>query len=183
MDIESAYQEIISQLRDGKRPRVKRSQEEFQELSANLLKLVNEDSINQTELQKILCILDHTQNKSSLFDEVLPECLRKITEKDSLIYLLSVSQTHLVERLALEGNPLPASYIESLKNLLKSADLEVLEWALRTIEGIGRQSFRLHKEVLEIKPGPLTFNKNKKNIREIIQLLEKQWGPFLKNRP
>ena len=110
------------------------------------------------------------------------ESFKIIQKPELIIYLLSVSRKHLIEKKFLEGNPIPKNFIKSLENLLEhyeNINPEVIEWTLRTIEQLGNQSLKLRETVLKIKPswGSL-FNQHKKSSKQIIELLEKRWAPF-----
>lgn len=186
---EAIYLQAIDDLKNFKRPQIKLNREEFIELYQIWQEKIQElDNPSQNEealkaLEKILCILDHTQKASSIFDELIQDSFKKINKTELIIYLLSVSQKHLIQKKFLEGNPIPKSFFESLRYLLETGqdNPEILEWTLRTIEQLGNQSIKLREDVLKIKPtwGAL-FNSNKKASKQIIEMLEKRWAPFIR---
>ena len=186
---EAIYSQAIEDLKNFKRPQIKLGREEFIELYQIWQEKIQElDNPSQSEealkaLEKILCILDHTQKASSIFDELIEESFQKVNKPELIIYLLSVSQKHLIQKKFLEGNPIPKSFFKSLRHLLETGqdNPEVLEWTLRTIEQLGNQSIKLREDILKIKPtwGAL-FNSNKKASKQIIEMLEKRWAPFIR---
>ena len=186
---EAIYSQAIDDLKNFKRPQIKLGREEFIELYQIWQEKIQElDNPSQSEealkaLEKILCILDHTQKASSIFDELIEKSFQKVNKPELIIYLLSVSQKHLIQKKFLEGNPIPKSFFKSLRHLLETGQdhPEVLEWTLRTIEQLGNQSIKLREDILKIKPtwGAL-FNSNKKASKQIIEMLEKRWAPFIR---
>ncbi|MEC8623566.1 MAG: hypothetical protein VXY34_02010 [Bdellovibrionota bacterium] len=189
---EDLYSKTIEDLKNFKRPMIQLSSADFLEIrdlwKEGLQKLKDpsfkEEQKEQTLafLEKIFCLLDHTQKPSVLFDSLYEESFKIIKKPELVIYLLSVSRKHLIEKKFLEGNPIPKSFIKSLENLLEdyeNINPEVIEWTLRTIEQLGNQSLKLREAVLKIKPswGSL-FNQHKKASKQIIELLEKRWAPF-----
>ena len=189
---EDLYSKTIEDLKNFKRPMIQLSSADFLEIrdlwKEGLQKLKDpsfkEEQKEQTLafLEKIFCLLDHTQKPSVLFDSLYEESFKIIKKPELVIYLLSVSRKHLIEKKFLEGNPIPKSFIKSLENLLEdyeNINPEVIEWTLRTIEQLGNQSLKLREAVLKIKPswGSL-FNQHKKASKPIIELFEKRWAPF-----
>tara|TARA_Y100001958_G_C21231237_1_gene556992 strand:- start:2077 stop:2670 length:594 start_codon:yes stop_codon:yes gene_type:complete len=189
---EDLYSKTIEDLKNFKRPMIQLNSDDFLEIrdlwKEGLQKLKDpsfkEEQKEQTLvfLEKIFCLLDHTQKPSVLFDSLYEESFKIIKKPELVIYLLSVSRKHLIEKKFLEGNPIPKSFIKSLENLLEdyeNINPEVIEWTLRTIEQLGNQSLKLREAVLKIKPswGSL-FNQHKKASKQIIELLEKRWAPF-----
>ena len=189
---EDLYSKTIEDLKNFKRPMVQLTSGDFLELrdlwKEGLEKLkdrsINEEKKEQTLdfLEKIFCLLDHSQKPSVLFDSLYEESFKIIKKPELVIYLLSVSRKHLIEKKFLEGNPIPKNFIKSLENLLEhyeNINPEVIEWTLRTVEQLGNQSLKLREAVLKIKPtwGSL-FNQHKKTSKQIIELLEKRWAPF-----
>ena len=189
---EDLYSKTIEDLKSFKRPMVKLSSEDFLEMRdlwKESLQKLKDPSFKEEQkektlafLEKIFCLLDHSQKSSVLFDSLYEESFKIIQKPELIIYLLSVSRKHLIEKKFLEGNPIPKNFIKSLENLLEhyeNINPEVIEWTLRTIEQLGNQSLKLRETVLKIKPswGSL-FNQHKKASKQIIELLEKRWAPF-----
>ena len=189
---EDLYSKTIEDLKNFRRPMVKLSSEDFMEMRdlwGESLQKLQDPSYKEEQrekvlalLEKIFCLLDHSQKPSVLFDSLYEESFKIIKKPELIIYLLSVSRKHLIEKKFLEGNPIPKNFIKSLENLLEhyeNINPEVIEWTLRTIEQLGNQSLKLREAVLKIKPswGSL-FNQHKKASKQIIELLEKRWAPF-----
>ena len=175
MNIEKTFNQIIEKLKSNQRPLLKLTQEDYLELSQKFAQARSEK--NETLLQQVLCILDHTQNQSHLFDQDLYFLLKETQNPQLQVFALSAIQTHIILRQQKAGERLPMDLFEALKPLLKSRELEVIEWTLRTIEQTGRQSVILKQDVLLAKPGlKALFNKNAKNIKDIVELLEQRWS-------
>lgn len=185
---EDIYSQAIKDLQNFKRPQIKLDEQDFLELHHSWeenLQLMEESSQKNEEvlstLEKIFCILNHSQKSSSIFDDLIQQSFQKLKKPELVIYLLSVSQKHLIQKKFLEGNPIPKTFFKLLKDLLKKYQdqPEIIEWTLRTIEQLGNQSIKLREEVLTIKPtwGAL-FNSHKRASKQIIEMLEKRWAPF-----
>ena len=113
---------------------------------------------------------------TSEFNELFFLTFKKIQNNDLVIYLLAASQKHVIGEALRTGDMIQEEYFQTLRELLKNKNPEVMEWTLRTIESLGPLSTRLKKEVLEAKPGFLKFfNQHQKASSQIIELLENQW--------
>jgi hypothetical protein len=187
---EKVYSQAILDLQNFKRPQIKLDKQDFLELHhfwKENLQFIKESSQKKEKalsaLEKIFCILDHSQKSSSIFDDLIQQSFPELNKPELIIYLLSVSQKHLIQKKFLEGNPIPKSFFSLLKDLLKKCQdqPEIIEWTLRTIEQLGNQSIKLREEVLTIKPTwGVLFNGHKKASRQIIEMLEKRWAPFIR---
>ena len=189
---EELYSKTIEDLKNFKRPQLQFTSQDFLEIK-NLweesLQNLKDPSYKEEQkektlafLEKLFCLLDHSQKTSLLFDSLYEESFEVIKKPELIIYLLSVARKHLVEKKFLDGNPLPKNFIKSLENLLlqhENNNPEVIEWTLRTIEQLGNQSLKLREAVHKIKPNwGSIFNQHKKASKQIIDLLEKRWAPF-----
>jgi hypothetical protein len=187
---EKIYSQAIQDLQNFKRPQIKLDKQDFLELHhlwEENLQFMEESAKKKEEvlstLEKIFCILDHSQKSSSIFDDLIQQSFPKLKKPELIIYLLSVSQKHIIQKKFLEGNPIPKGFFGLLKDLLKKYqdEPEIIEWTLRTIEQLGNQSIKLREEVLTIKPRwGVLFNNHKKASRQIIEMLEKRWAPFIR---
>lgn len=182
MTIDELYADTIEKLKGHKRPHIKLTPELILSLKSEWQKAMADsaNSIDESMLKKILCILDNTQNMTSEFNEYFILTLEKVRNHDLLIYALAASQKHVIGEALRSGNMISIAYFENLKLLLKNKNPEVLEWTLRTIESMGPLSMRLKKEVREVKPHFLKiFNSHQKAALQIIELLELQWKKML----
>jgi hypothetical protein len=176
MNYQELYLETIHKLKRNERPLIKLNQELINHLKDEWPKAFNSPSVDKLALEKILCILDNTQNTSNQFTEMFLTIFAKIEDDQLLIFALASSQKHVIAEAFKSGDMIPAPYFDELKKLLKNKNPEVLEWTLRTIDCLGPLSLRLKKEIREVKPGfKKFFNHHQKSSFAIIELLEKQW--------
>ena len=174
MDIDAVFNNIITELKDGKRPLVKLSEADLKHLSEKWSSINN--TKNWDELFKILCILDNTTSLSSLFTEEINRTLTESKDAQTLVLVLGVARKHIIDESHKRGERIKMDFINVLKSFLGHDNPEVLEWTLRLIEGLGSQSIILKNDVLNAKPGFMAiFNEHKKAAKQIIELLEKRW--------
>ena len=160
------YQETLIKLKNGQRPQIRLTPELALELKVNW----------QESLLEALCVLNHTQNTSAEFNELIFTTFDKKLDQETLIFLLGASQKHIVSHSLMLGVVIPAEFFEILKNLLQTKNPEVLEWTLRTVESMGPLNRRLQNEIRRSRPGPMKFiNSHLRACNEIINLLEEQW--------
>lgn len=160
------YQDTLIKLKNGQRPQIKLSVLLVSELKANW----------QKSLLEVLCVLNHTQNSTVEFNELIIATFHKELDQEILIFLLGASQKHIISHSLTTGMMVPAEFFEILKNLLQTKKPEVLEWTLRTIESMGPLNRRLQNEIRKSKPGlNKLFNSHLRASDEIINLLEEQW--------
>lgn len=177
MDIDKKYDSIIENLKNGNRALIKLEPQEIDELLAFW-----SAGVNQEELQKILCILDHTINYTTKFEELINSEIAKTSNPEILIFLLGAAQKHIISASAMDGFPPSGKFMIQIKSILDSPtsdDPEVLEWLLRTVEQTGMKSILFKEVILKKKPGfSAHFNQHKKACKEIIELLERRWAPL-----
>jgi hypothetical protein len=173
MNIESLYNEIISDLKQGKRGLRHLSQGEVDGLIKNW---------NIEQLKLILCILDHSIESYACFDEPLIKSLYEQSDPELLVFLLGAAQKHSIAARAKDGFPPSSEFLKVIRHLLESPHIknpEVLEWVLRTIEQMGMKSILFKKEIIKLRPGLSSlFNQHKKSSQQLIDLLEKRWAPL-----
>jgi hypothetical protein len=175
MNIESTYQKIITEVSQGHRGLVRYSEAEILELNELLLK--------QTDLHKVLCLIEHSSNPHSRFEKNLLMILKSPLEETLLIFALNCARKHIVEARFQKGHRLEFVFLETLKSLLYHKSPEVVEWTLRLIEGCGNQGVYFLREFDNIKPPPWKwFNAHQRAVREIIALLERRWSPIEKSK-
>ncbi|TNF02152.1 MAG: hypothetical protein EP326_03485 [Deltaproteobacteria bacterium] len=178
MDVEKTYDHIIEKLKEDKRPLLRLSNDEVQDLFNYWMAVLKEpEEVRHQNLMKILCILDHSQ---ALSDPLLPlfvATLKTVEHSQIRIFTLSASIKHVIEHWFRQGNPLPELFIETIKELIETnKDPEVLEWLLRTVETCGGQSFKFKDVILRNRPGMLSLlNKHNRNSIELIDLMLKRW--------
>lgn len=174
---EALFKTVIEQLKADHRPMLTLDEEQLVSLSNDWRHALL--SADTQALTQVLCILDHTLSLSELFNDLILDSFRSIQAPETLIYVLSVSQKHVIDRCGRKGERVPHQFVMALKDLLNHDDPELLEWTLRTIDQLGQQSLLLKEDVLGRKPGILAiFNKHKNNSRMIIEMLEKRWSSY-----
>lgn len=172
IDIDQLFEQTIEQLQQGSRPRYPFSQEQQQ----FLVETCKQHRSDHEMLTKILCIVDHMQGDSPLWEELIIEFLKPQTHDEILIHIMGISHRQVINRAQRQGDRLSFDFIQAFNPLLDSQNPEVLEWVLRTIEQMGAQSILLKEKVLDKKPGlKRLFNQHLKNGYEIIELLERRW--------
>lgn len=177
MNIDQIFEKTINDLKQEKRPLHPFSPEDHQELKAYWHEQLAQQNLK--EINKVLCLLEHSQTYSSECDELFIRSLKEIQDTQTLVFLLSASAKHIVTRSQRDGQRIAFAFIEALKELLSHQDPEVLEWVLRVIDQLGNQALILRPEIIKQKPSLLSvFNKHKKNSRMIIEMLEKRWSIF-----
>ena len=180
MNYQELYESILRDLEQDIRPQIKLSKNDLYELALywNDL-LLNWHKERESDLKKILCIVDHSQTLSRELAQPIIKTLYLDIPSDLIIYSIASAQKHIITKSALEGVPVPPDFVEVLKKLLDSKDPEVFEWVLRAIESMGNQSLKFRDVVLKKKPSFFaTFNKHMKAAKGIIQILEKRWEVF-----
>lgn len=179
ISLENLFQDIIQKLKKDERPRVMLTPEIIQKIKTEWMEILNETKPDKNRLHQILCILDNTHNLSTEFQELIIQTLTKVKDSETTIYTLAAAKKHIIEENLKNGVMIPIELMNQLKELLKSSNPEVLEWALRTIDSLGPLGLRLREEIHKNRPGiGAFFNKHKKNSLEIIDHLERQWNEF-----
>lgn len=177
MKVEETYQKIIAEIARGHRGLVRLSEEDTIFLNDKLLEA------ESPELEKILCILEHSMMPVNKFEENLLVLLGRELSTPLTIFALNCARKHIVDARFQRGQRLEFGFMEVLKNLLHHKNPEVVEWTLRLIEGCGNQGIYFLREFDKIKPPPWKwFNAHQRAVREIIALLERRWSPLEKSR-
>jgi hypothetical protein len=164
--IDNLYQNTLLKLKNDQRPQIK--------LTPELISALK--NAWQESLPKVLCILSHTKNTSDEFNQLILDTFRQKIDTNTTIFLLGVSEKHIISHSLKNGNVVPNDFMEILKILLKRKQPLVKEWTLRIIESMGPLNLRLQKEIRECRPGFFKyFNSHLRASDEIINLLEMQW--------
>lgn len=175
MDITLAYQEILEKIKDEKRPFLRLDQNQRESLALSWREALGDHQNHQ--LKAISCILEHSTSQDDRFDQLFIESLSTISDANLLIYFLSASQKHVIERAHRIGEPVSIEFIKVLRSLLSLQDPELYEWTLRTIESLGPQNLILKDAILSTRPNRLNiFNKHSVSANQIINLLQRQWN-------
>lgn len=176
MNLNEEFENVISKLKNDERPLLKYSELEFSELNSLWTEFLNSKRFD--ELLKVFCLLDNTQNYSSVFNENIYRTFKEVDDPEFLIYNLSAASKHIIAFHQKRGERTPFELLEVLRELIKHQNPEVLEWTLRTIETLGSQAIFLKDDIMKARPGILSiFDKHKKASKQIIDMLEKRWAP------
>lgn len=177
MNLDDTYQKILKEIEQGHRGLVRLSFDELEELNSRLDSLIP----NPSELEKALCIIEHSSSLHLKFEKNLLKILGAPLPVSLIVFALNCARKHIVEARLQRGQRLDFEFLETLKRLLHHKNPEVVEWTLRLIEGCGSQGVYFLREFDKIKPAPWKwFNSHQRAVREIIALLERRWRPFEK---
>lgn len=173
MDIDKTYQKILDEIALGHRG--------FVRLTPDDISFIENRLFQGPDLEKILCIVEHSSMPLSKFEKNLLTLLKQDLPPNMLVFALNCARKHIVEARFQKGQRLDFEFLELLKKLLHHKSPEVVEWTLRLIEGCGNQGVYFLRELDKIKPPPWKwFNAHQRAVREIIALLERRWSPFEK---
>ena len=179
MNIDAVYASILEELKLGHRAFKKFSPQEVEELLVQFRASL--DPLNPQALEKILCLLDHSQQPNQKFEADLLTTLNLDLPDHLLVFAVNASRRHIIQARFQKGHRLTFEYLEALKKLLYSSSPEVVEWTLRTIEECSNQGVYFLREFDKIKPPPWKwFNPHQRAVRELITLLERRWSRFEK---
>mgnify|MGYP003574968824 CR=1 FL=1 len=174
MKIDELYKKILKGIEAGGRGLLRYSPEELEEISLAL-----EKSTDPKELEKLLCLVEHSASLYAPFEKSLLKILQLDLPDHLKIFALNCARKHIMQARAQKGHRLDFEFLEILKKLLYSKNPEVVEWTLRTIEECGNQGVYFLKEFDKIKPAPWKwFNAHQRAVREIIAMLERRWSRF-----
>lgn len=181
INIEEVFQEITKKLIKDIRPQLRLSEDQHIELNQKW----NELSILDPELFKILCILDNTISLNKIYEANIIKTIKTAlkgkldsAKEEVIVLTLGITLKHITGAYHKDSRRVPIEVLELFKELLLLKSAEIREWTLRNIEALGSQSAYLKKEVLDSRPGLLQlFNEHNKACAQIIELLERRWGP------
>ena len=176
MNIDERYQSIMKGIEQGHRGLTRFTAAETEILEVSLNK-----TENSGELEKILCLIEHSSMPHQGFEKGLISILNSEVPDRLLVFALNASRKHILQARFNKGHRLDYEFLETLKRLLHHRNPEVVEWTLRTIEECGNQGVYFLREFDKIKPAPWKwFNAHQRAVREIITLLERRWRRFEK---
>lgn len=179
MNLEEIYQKILKSIEQGHRGLVRFSSDELEQLN----QLLEDNKENPQELEKILCVIEHSMAFNNLFETNLLKVLNSPIPDTLIVFTLTCAQKHIIEARFTRGRRLEFAFLDTLDRLLLHPNPEVVEWTLRTIETCGNQGVYFLRSFVKIKPPPWKwFNTHQRAVREIITLLERRWSPFEKSK-
>lgn len=179
MDVEARYAQIVSSLEKGHRGLERFTDDEVQEIRSKLKLSLREK--DWTQLEKILCLIDHSASNLPELEEDLIELLNSDLPTHLKVFTLDASRKHIINSRVQRGQRLTFEYLEALKKNLYTKSPEVVEWTLRTIEESGNQGVYFLREFDKIRPAPWKwFNAHQRAVVELITMLERRWRRFEK---
>jgi len=176
------YEKTLLDLKAGKRPNLTLSPEELAQCKDYFIKL-NGLNAETNDYLPLLALLDHSRKSHPDLQDPLIEVLKNRQEPELLVHCLSCCLKVIIGECERKGERIPFKLLEALKVPLTHSNLEVLEWALRVLEQTGSQSILLKENAraIRLKPWPI-FSKHKKNIKALLEFLEKRWNPAPQRR-
>ncbi len=175
IDIDQTYHKILSELKQGHRGKQFFSKEDLAEINVKLGESIND------KLDKVLCLLCHSQEESLVFeDELLKKLKDKSLSSQQIIYTLEAFRKHVINVHQRKGNRLNFNHLKVLEDLISHESYEVLEWTIRTIDSLGSQAVYFRARLVEIYPQGIIINKQKRMIRKLISYMEQKWGHYEK---
>lgn len=176
MNIDDRYQSIMKGIEQGHRGLTRFTAFEMEELESAL-----HGTREPEQLEKILCLIDHSTMPHPAFEKDLISILNSEIPDRLIVFALNASRKHILQARFNKGNRLEYNFLETLKRLLHHRNPEVVEWTLRTIEECGNQGVYFLREFDKIRPAPWKwFNAHQRAVRELITLLERRWRRFEK---
>lgn len=166
---------LISRLQNGERPHLEFDTTLLEEISLKWTNALEHSS--HSEIDAIMCVLEHARHPSDRFDDLFFLTLEKDLPKNQLIFTLGASWKHMLGRWSRSGDRLPMRYLEILRKFLNHPEMELKEWSLRTIDQVGPQGRLLKDDILAAKAGWRgLFNPHAKAVTQLAQMLEKRWS-------
>ena len=179
MLFDERYKEILSQLRQGRRPLWKPQGGELAEIEAIWQKTLNSTQILNSDLIPLFCLLSYTQTLTERFDSLIVQTLSLVSEdSEFLVAVLGCLHRQVLDRCEMRGERFPPWLTENLRNLMNHDNPEIFHWCLRTIERMGSMGINLREDVLRKCPGrwESLFNVHKRSSRKIIFSLNRRWS-------
>ena len=179
MSLKNYYRKIISQLKEGKRPRIPLTSGVLKEIEETWKKAFPLTPSSQKKMIPLLCILAHTQTLVDSFDLLFYQTLTSpLVHKDFLLLTIASLNRQILDRCERQGERIPMEMIPPIKKLLTHNDREVFLWGLRIVERMGALGVLLRKEVRNGCPNwwMTIFDTNKRESRQLVAILEKRWS-------
>jgi hypothetical protein len=174
-NFEQVYQFILERLKNDERTHIVLSEELKNQIQTRWGMVLEQKRFN--DLGPIMCILDHSRHPCGALEELFFQTLELSLPASQIVFTLSASWKHLLERWAKNGDRVPMRYLEIMRSLLQHPEAEVREWTLRTLDQVGPQGRMLHQEVKAAKVGWFhRLNPHRKNINQLIDMFEKRWA-------
>lgn len=178
LNLEKRYQKVLSELKKGHRALFKAEDTEVTEYLKHFeISLEKKDT---KVLEMLFCVLSNTEHKDLRFEPYLLRFFNDVDDyNDELIIMcLSVARRHIIEARQIKGQRQDISFLKVLEKLIFHKSYEVVEWSLRLIEELGAQGLYFKRHFPKLMPGLLTFNKHKKNIKELVFILDQRFKSF-----
>jgi hypothetical protein len=187
-NLENYHQSILDHINKGQKPDIKLNTRDYQEIQKLMLG-INSDITKSSSLTKenlkrlssINCILYYSRPYSTILDDQFELLLKNSFIHDEIkIQILNASIRHIIERSFSLGTLINNSYLETIKVLLTSKNLEIYFWCLHAIDLIGPRALNLFIQAKNNKPSIFRFYK--KYYLKSIQHLQMIENNFRKLR-
>ena len=168
------YQNIIKELKNGHRPRIK--------ASGKLLELL-EESLNHDnkEIDQVICILCHLSRPEEKFTPQLLNLLHKNLPIETQIFILEAITKHALDSRMISGNRLSPEFLSKFAKYIIQAPKGVLPFAIGIVEGCGSQGIYFRQCLKELKWSFLdAFKKESRETISRIETLESNWQKLVK---
>jgi hypothetical protein len=175
MDYNQHYLSLIETIKSGARAWTNLDERENEGLQQTYETLLASHQFS--ELDKILCLLDHARTPLAGWEKILVNTLRnEQAPSDTLVYTMSVCGKHVIDYRGRQSERQDMAFLEALATLLSHKNLEVIEWSLRTLEQCGPQTMMVKEQIISKRPGlSRLFSQRKKHIQGIIDVIESYW--------
>lgn len=174
-EFDKTYNKLLDTLHKGGRAHLEFSDQLLSEMAQRWHECLKNK--NSEQLNAILCMLEHARHPSNYFDDLFFLTLENPQSSEQCIFTLAASWKHLIARWSREGTRIPMRYIEILRTLVQSPNMEVREWTLRTIDQIGPQGKLLINEIVLAKNfWRGLINPHAKAVNQLVAMLENRWA-------
>ena len=157
-ELQKIYEQVITALKAGERPRLELTDEQVLGLNAWCHELIARDGSKtklkqQNIMQKVLCLIFHLQRTSELVHTglltLLEEGKRKL-HPQIIVFTLNCADFHFIHHSARTGKMLPKEFTDYLRYYLKHRKPQVVYECLKCLENLGTHGVMFRKEIMEI---------------------------------
>lgn len=143
-ELSDLYNNLVADLNDQKRGQVSLTHTQIAQVGSILLR----DPVDNKTMQMSLCLLSHCIHPIEILDDELLILLSTLKNVDLLVMALGTFEHIVLQRKARNADRILPKEISALRDLLLFENLEVVEWSLRLIEGLGAQSIHFKKDLI-----------------------------------
>jgi hypothetical protein len=170
MEIYKIYENVLSELRKGHRPRLQLSNQQYEHIINELSEL--------KELKVNLCLACHLRNPSPVFQPVLLKLLEENNNQlnELIPFIVEACTRHFIEYQHQYGEPVPPRFFKALAVFLGRCPKTLLSYPLGLVESLGGKSIYFKKVIEDLEWGfQSIFSKDQRHAIQIIKRIEKSW--------